>query len=55
MTDKVHPTNEDWWPNQPDLRVLEQNSPLSNPMDKDFDYAKEFASLDLAAVKRDVI
>jgi catalase-peroxidase len=55
VTDKVHPTNEDWWPNQPDLRVLEQNSPLSNPMDKDFDYAKEFASLDLAAVKRDVI
>jgi catalase-peroxidase len=48
-------SNEDWWPDQPDLRVLHQHSPLSNPMGKDFDYAKEFESLDLAAVKRDVI
>jgi len=48
-------TNQDWWPNQPDLRVLRQHSALSNPMGEDFDYAKEFSSLDLAAVKRDVI
>jgi catalase-peroxidase len=56
VTDSVHPMSlEDWWPNQPDLTVLRQHSSLSNPMSKDFDYAKEFKSLDLAAVKRDVI
>ena len=47
-------TNRDWWPEQPDLRILHQNSDLPNPMDKDFDYAREFQSLDLAAVKRDL-
>jgi catalase-peroxidase len=48
------PTNRDWWPNQLDLRVLHQHSSLSNPMDKDFDYAKEFKSLDLNAVTKDL-
>lgn len=47
--------NSDWWPNQLRLNVLRQNSELSNPMEKDFDYAKEFASLDLAEVKKDII
>ncbi len=47
-------SNRDWWPNQLNLKVLHQHSELSNPMGKDFDYAKEFASLDLAAVKRDL-
>jgi len=48
------PTNADWWPNQPNLRILHQNSPLSNPMDKQFNYAEEFKSLDLNAVTRDL-
>ena len=48
-------TNQDWWPNQLRLNVLRQNSELSNPMEADFDYAKEFSSLDLAAVKKDIV
>jgi catalase-peroxidase len=48
------PSNETWWPNQLNLNILHQNSPLSDPMDKDFDYAKEFKSLDLNAVVRDL-
>ncbi len=48
------PTNRDWWPNQVDLRVLHQHSPLSDPMGEDFDYAKEFKSLDLNAVIKDL-
>ncbi|MFD0278978.1 catalase/peroxidase HPI [Kitasatospora sp. NPDC127111] len=48
-------TNRDWWPNQLDLQVLHQHSPRSNPMDEDFDYAAEFATLDVDALKRDVI
>jgi catalase-peroxidase len=48
-------TNHDWWPNQLDLGVLRQNSPLSDPMGEDFDYAKEFATLDLEALKRDLV
>ena len=48
-------TNQDWWPNQLRLNVLRQNSELSNPMDKDFDYAEEFKSLDLAEVKNDIV
>src|SRR5215203_5460665 len=48
-------TNRDWWPNQLDLRVLHQHSPLSNPMGEDFDYAEEFKTLDLEALKRDLI
>jgi catalase-peroxidase len=46
--------NRDWWPNQLNLHVLHQNSPLSNPMDKTFDYAAEFKSLDLDAVIKDL-
>jgi len=47
--------NRDWWPNQLDLQVLHQHSPRANPMGQDFDYAKEFASLDVEALKKDVI
>jgi len=48
------PRNRDWWPNQLKLNILRQHSALSNPMEKDFNYADEFKSLDLAAVKRDI-
>ncbi|GGT50825.1 catalase/peroxidase HPI [Streptomyces purpureus] len=47
-------TNRDWWPNQLDLQVLHQHSPRANPMGEDFDYANEFATLDVDALKRDV-
>jgi catalase-peroxidase len=47
-------TNKDWWPNQLDLSVLHGHSHLSNPMQEDFDYAKEFKSLDVEALKRDL-
>jgi catalase-peroxidase len=47
-------TNRDWWPEQVDVGVLHQNSEKSDPMGADFDYAAEFATLDLAAVKRDI-
>jgi len=47
-------TNRDWWPNQLNLRILRQNAPQSDPMDPGFDYAKEFATLDLQAVKADL-
>src|SRR5580692_283203 len=47
-------TNRDWWPNQLDLQVLHQHSDLSDPMDPAFDYAKEFKSLDLHAVIKDL-
>ncbi|PKP36227.1 MAG: catalase/peroxidase HPI, partial [Bacteroidetes bacterium HGW-Bacteroidetes-15] len=46
--------NRDWWPNQLKLNILRQNSSLSNPMGETFDYAKEFKSLDLKAVKKDI-
>lgn len=48
------PTNQDWWPNQLSLKPLHQHSPLSDPMDKDFNYADAFNNLDLAAVKQDL-
>jgi catalase-peroxidase len=48
-------TNRDWWPNQLDLRVLHQHSPLSNPMGENFSYAEEFETLDLVALERDLI
>ncbi len=48
------PTNRDWWPNQLKLNILRQHSSLSNPMDPDFNYAEEFKSLDLGAVKQDL-
>ncbi len=47
-------SNRDWWPNQLDLQVLHQHSPRSNPMGEAFDYAKEFKSLDLNAVIKDL-
>jgi catalase-peroxidase len=47
-------TNQDWWPNQLRLDLLNQHSSKSNPMDEDFDYAKAFNSLDLDAVKKDL-
>ncbi len=47
-------TNREWWPNQLNLDILHQHSCKSNPMGKDFNYAKEFKSLDLAAVKKDL-
>jgi catalase-peroxidase len=47
-------TNADWWPNQLNLRILHQHSPLSDPMDKEFNYAEEFKSLDLNAVVKDL-
>jgi catalase-peroxidase len=51
---KVGMTNRDWWPNQLRLEILHQHSSKSNPMGTDFNYAKEFKSLDLAAVKKDL-
>jgi catalase-peroxidase len=48
-------SNRDWWPNQLNLKVLHQHSPLSNPMGKDFNYAEEFKTLDLDALKQDII
>ena len=47
-------SNKDWWPNQLNLRVLHQNSSLSNPMGEGFNYAEEFKKLDLEAVKKDL-
>ncbi|MBN2099269.1 MAG: catalase/peroxidase HPI, partial [Dehalococcoidia bacterium] len=47
-------SNRDWWPNQLNLKILHQQSLLSDPMGKEFNYAKEFKSLDLAAVKKDL-
>ncbi|HTT35767.1 MAG TPA: catalase/peroxidase HPI [Thermoplasmata archaeon] len=49
------PSNSAWWPKQLNLRILRQNSPLSDPMGAGFDYAKEFATLDFAALKRDLL
>lgn len=48
-------SNRDWWPGQLNLKILHQHSPLSDPMAEDFDYAAEFKTLDLAAVKRDLL
>jgi catalase-peroxidase len=48
-------TNRDWWPNQLNLQVLHQHSSRANPMGEDFDYAEEFKSLDLDALKRDLV
>ena len=47
-------SNKDWWPDQLNLKILHQNSGLSNPMGNDFDYAEEFKKLDLKAVKEDL-
>jgi catalase-peroxidase len=55
-TPKAHRplSNQDWWPNQPNLQVLHKHSRQSNPMGEDFDYAEEFKTLDLDALKRDI-
>jgi catalase-peroxidase len=47
-------SNQDWWPNQLNLKMLRQNSPLSDPLGKDFNYAEEFKTLDLEALKKDI-
>jgi catalase-peroxidase len=47
-------SNQDWWPNQLNLKVLHQNSPLADPLGAEFNYAEEFKSLDLEAVKQDI-
>lgn len=47
--------NQHWWPNQLNLKILHQNSALSDPMDEAFDYAAEFKTLDLAALKKDIV
>jgi catalase-peroxidase len=49
------PSNRDWWPNQLNLKILHQHSSLSDPMGGDFDYAEEFKSLDLDALKQDLV
>jgi catalase-peroxidase len=48
-------TNQDWWPDQLDLRVLHQHAPLSNPLDEEYSYAEELKTLDLEALKRDLV
>jgi len=48
-------SNQDWWPNRLNLQVLRQNCPLSDPTDKDFDYAAELKTLDVDALKKDII
>ncbi len=54
----THPTegagNRTWWPNQLNLKILQKNPPVANPMGEEFDYAAEFKTLDLDAVKRDI-
>jgi len=47
-------SNGDWWPNQLNLAILHQNPPAGNPLGEEFDYAAEFAKLDLAALKKDI-
>src|SRR6056297_1096844 len=47
-------TNKEWWPNQLNLKILHQHSNLSNPLDKEFNYAEEFKKLDLDAIKKDL-
>ena len=48
-------SNRDWWPNQLNLKILHQQSSLGNPMDQDYDYAEEFKTLNLEAVKEDLL
>ena len=47
-------SNRDWWPDLLNLNILHQHTDVSNPMDKDFSYAREFSRLDLAALKKDL-
>ena len=58
-TQPKHPTgrgtsNRDWWPNALNLKILSQHSSLVNPMDKKFNYAKEFKKLNLKSLKKDL-
>ncbi|MGI8542534.1 MAG: catalase/peroxidase HPI, partial [Aridibacter sp.] len=53
-TTETRRSNTDWWPNMLNLRILRQNSSLSNPMSENFNYAEEFKTLDLDAVKQDI-
>jgi catalase-peroxidase len=48
-------TNQDWWPNQPNLQVLQQHAPRPNPLGEDFDYAEEVKTLDVEALKQDLL
>ena len=48
-------SNQHWWPNQLNLKVLNQNSPQNDPMGADFNYAKEFETVDLEALKKDIV
>jgi catalase-peroxidase len=54
LTSRAHKSNRDWWPNQLNLNILHQHSPLSNPMGKEFNYADEFKKLDFEALKKDL-
>jgi catalase-peroxidase len=54
ITSRASKTNQEWWPNQLNLDVLHKHSPLSNPMEKSYNYAEEFKKLDLEAVKKDL-
>ena len=47
-------SNRDWWPNQLNLKILHQNSPMTNPMGEEFSYDEEFKKLDLEALKKDL-
>ena len=51
---KMAPTNKDWWPNQLNIKVLHNNPEVGDPMDPNFDYAKEFAKLNLSTVVADL-
>src|SRR3954463_8247456 len=48
-------TNRDWWPNQVDLSILRAHSPACDPMGRDYNYAAEFKTLDVEALKRDML
>jgi catalase-peroxidase len=54
LTSRTRKSNRDWWPNQLNLNILYQHSPLSNPMGKEFNYAEEFKKLDFKALKKDL-
>jgi catalase-peroxidase len=54
LASRKRKSNRDWWPNQLNLNILHQQSPLSNPMGKDFNYADEFKKLDFKALKKDL-
>ena len=55
FTTSTRRSNNDWWPNALDLKILRQHSSLSDPMGENFNYAEEFKTLDLEAVKKDIV